>query len=116
MMTPRERAEEATRDVAEWDDRTSPEDQPLMLLITEAELTDVIETAITEHVRAVLADDEAMIEAMAKAINADIMENATRDHPAMRPLLWDEMGLKNRDDYRKTARAALAALRSKAGV
>jgi hypothetical protein len=114
MMTPRERAEATAAQIIEmlkdaWGAHNGREsDGP--------NVADILDAFAAEHVRALLADEGAMIEAMAKAIHADIMENATRDHPAMRSLLWDEMGLKNRDDYRKTARAALAALRKKAGV
>jgi hypothetical protein len=73
---------------------------------------DLIDAA--EHGRALVADYVETIEEMAQAIHADIMENAARDLTAMKPLAWQALTPKTQDDYRKTACAALAALRKKA--
>jgi len=85
-MTPRERAEAI---VAKWS---------LAPIAWEGEddrLEAAIGEGITEHVRALLADDEAMIEAMVEAYYA---------------------AMKETQEVEGCMRAALAALRRKAGV
>ena len=65
---------------------------------------DDIETAITEHVRALLADDEATIEAMARAIDPEAFGLSAHMHEE----------LTDRDEARMKAALCLAALRRKA--
>ena len=90
-MTPRERAE------ATWVKMTNPS-------LSYAEQIKVLREAFAEHVRALLADDDATIQAMARA-----MVDAYYIHGVGSP---DDGYVVEAD--REAARAALAALRGKA--
>ena len=92
-MTPRERAEALVRP---WKNSFRAKE-----IFAASEMTNRIEEGITEHVRALLAD-EATVEAVANAIARMDEEMST--------------GGDERSGYRFLASAALAALRSKAGV
>jgi len=89
-MTPRERAEALVRP---WKNSFRASE-----IFAEAEMTNRIEEGITEHVRALLADNEETIEVMAMAAwrEADFCEEV--------------------EDFIMAMRTALAALRRKAGV
>jgi hypothetical protein len=88
-MTPRERAIQAVDAAFGYTVEYCPQPQ------IHRALYDTIEAAIAEHVRELLADDEATIEAMADRLGD-----------------WLQPRLRALD----AARAALAVLRSKAGV
>jgi hypothetical protein len=90
-MTPRERAEALFRLLDQQ--RGLSHDEYVALI------------SITEHVCALLADDEAAIEAMANAIY-DLDRIGERD--------WMDAPASVREDCLACARAALAALRRKA--
>jgi hypothetical protein len=87
-MTPRERAE---AEAQEW------------YTMTRLEVKERLEKVLTEHVRALLADDEATIEVMAQAIGK-MDEEMTYGCDS------------TKSGYGFLASAALAALRRKAGI